>query len=291
MVRHRLNRQIAHQILPGAFGCDQRSSVQAPEEQPSYSTPLLLAPGMKLKFVNQVIGVSDADVPSTSSPPTKRRKMECTKDSADPPVDIEIISLPTPRSNTIVHSALVIGSKTRFLIRAGGSYKTSGDATQQSIAMKDGEMMSWENVSVHGWVYTVPIDILGGGGGKDMSHRMLRLDFDTWLGIELAFAVTTHAMQGLEDNHIILFLENHFMVDNTVLYTALTRARQSFSCLLQTDQASLQQSHGTTKPVVYLDLLQKVLAKAPSRKVSVLQHIISKLFDASTTSAMDVNAF
>lgn len=67
-------------------------------------------------------------------------------------------------------------------------------------------------------------------------------EFDPRKNIDLAYALTTHKMQGSEAKHITVILNKStgFMQSRANLYTAVTRARQT--CTLITDQFSLSNS-------------------------------------------------
>jgi exodeoxyribonuclease V alpha subunit len=101
----------------------------------------------------------------------------------------------------------------------------------------------------------IEIDHVEGTLDLDLGDRVVRVppvciaqrgeriyEFDPRKNIELAYALTTHKMQGSEAKHITVILNKStgFMQSRANLYTAVTRARTT--CTLFTDQFSLSNS-------------------------------------------------
>lgn len=60
--------------------------------------------------------------------------------------------------------------------------------------------------------------------GEDGSKRSLKVDWQLFEYIELAYALTLHKLQGSQAENVIVLLERSLLLDRSWLYTAITRA-------------------------------------------------------------------
>ncbi|EFC5152367.1 ATP-binding domain-containing protein, partial [Escherichia coli] len=60
--------------------------------------------------------------------------------------------------------------------------------------------------------------------GEDGSKRSLKVDWQLFEYVELAYALTLHKLQGSQAENVIVLLERSLLLDRSWLYTAITRA-------------------------------------------------------------------
>jgi hypothetical protein len=306
--RHAINRAIAGKLFPSSFGPIRNDSqIKAPLVEPSPSAPECIFIGMKFKFVGPpctLMPLQTTQRPLLEPKAGNKARfllLSAVQEQTDPakpdknlPADVHTLQ---PIRWADVASGLCKYTLTCVLLGQPGTLQTvralAGQRRYTSFHLSNMGKESQELKPT-----TVPSQVDDScalnpqNASVDMSAAFeFKLDADTWSAIELGYAVTTHAMQGLEEKHICFVLEDAMCVNNPVLYTALTRARQTFVGLVaprrntrssnmdSTNRIGEQQTHEAVARIV------AVIKRSPSPRFTVLRWLL--VFADSFSAAID----
>jgi hypothetical protein len=298
--RHSINRAIAGLLFPGSFGeFDNNSIIAAPLLEPSRSSPELLFIGMKLKFVGTPCITTQAPHTGAAWPrggnkarfmvlAAAQQNIPDSKDGNTPLPDLICINPQEAMRWDYVASGRVRYQLTCVLLGQPGTHSAvqALSLNQQftkflpSSPCNNAEPTRWQDLVDKSPVFFIDLDAA------------------KWSGIELAYAVTTHAMQGLEEKTIWFVLEDSMCVNNPVLYTALTRARTSFIGLVaprrfarKSDNCSQSNAPLRCDELVAYDSLARistVIQRSPPQRHTALRWLLT--FSDSCSQSLDTTS-
>ncbi|WP_246040046.1 ATP-binding domain-containing protein [Borrelia crocidurae] len=94
---------------------------------------------------------------------------------------------------------------------------------------------------------------------KRENEKYKKINFNLINKYELSFATTIHKSQGSEYQHIQIIIENHPFLTKELLYTAITRARESIEIISNKEiikNVSLKKINRDSKITEYINTLK-----------------------------------
>ena len=192
---------------------------------------------------------------------------------------IDDVSIITPRKNTVVNSALEVNkiiqdkylplNKTEEMKMGNKSFRI-GDKVIHRKNNSDQNVFNGEI----GYVFNIDYEI----DKNNNKIKTLYVKYKDFIGLEdykivkyssleefnqleLGYTLTTHSMQGSQAKAIIILLDNtHYnLLDNTMLYTAITRAEKH--CMLIAEPGAFKRCILVNKTVIRQTFLKRFFKK------------------------------
>lgn len=182
---------------------------------------------------------------------------------------VDNINIITPRKNNTENSAeelnkiiqnLLIpqGSVEEFLVKKSGKAFRLGDRVihrKNQTNVFNGEMGVVVKVT-NDKDYPIIVKFEYGDISKTIPYTEEMLDY-----LQLSYALTVHSYQGSENKAIIVVLDNasHILLDNTMLYTAITRAKER--CIVIAEPSAFNKCIKEHKTLIRNTWLKDILVK------------------------------
>jgi len=184
---------------------------------------------------------------------------------------IDNINIITPRKNKVLNSAEELNKAIQaILIPKGTVAEFINPITKKTYRLGD-KVIHKKNMSgyniFNGEIGTIikvddsndnkkPVRVLFDYGDD---RKVIDYDREMLKYLELAYALTVHSYQGSENNAIIVAMDSSsfILLDNTMLYTAMTRAKDR--CVLVTDPSSFNKCIKEHKTLIRNTWLKTIL--------------------------------